>query len=389
MKKSLQKLFSVLFVLTGVLAFSACSSDDDAPKSYPVKVNLTFADTLSFDDASHVQLFVTSQIGTDTFDLASGTLDLILKQGTYSFSVKGKMKDEANAYLSGLKANVPVYGEVAVEVPVAKVLESTLIIKTIYNNCTKMGYLKDTFLEIVNNSDEVQYLDGVIIYAPGGGQSQMNAWQANGYLDIYPVGQGAVVQFPGTGKEHPLLPGQSVIVANDAANHKELSGDENCADLSNADWEIYLDYQSSEVDNQDIPNLKVLWTNNKYMFAFGLGLTSRAYVLARLPEGMTGEAYAEDPASKMTTPGTASTTEYMVFPAKYTLDAVDVWDPNNETPYPTFLPQDDKAGIPSGSMWSGTCERRKVSKVVNGRKYYQDTNNSAEDFLNKQPLVEQ
>ena len=148
MKKSLQKLFSVLFVLTGVLAFSACSSDDDAPKSYPVKVNLTFADTLSFDDASHVQLFVTSQIGTDTFDLASGTLDLILKQGTYSFSVKGKMKDEANAYLSGLKANVPVYGEVAVEVPVAKVLESTLIIKTIYNNCITWHHIvaKEFFL---------------------------------------------------------------------------------------------------------------------------------------------------------------------------------------------------------------------------------------------------
>lgn len=125
------------------------------------------------------------------------------------------------------------------------------------------------------------------------------------------------------------------------------------------------------------------------MFAFGLGLTARAYVLARLPEGMTGEAYAEDPASKMTTPGTASTTEYMVFPAKYTLDAVDVWDPNNETPYRTFLPQDDMAGIPSGGIYSGTCERRKVSKVVNGRKYYQDTNNSAEDFLNGQPLVEQ
>ena len=54
MKKSLQKLFSVLFVLTGVLAFSACSSDDDGPKSYPVKVNLTFADTLSFDDIGRI-----------------------------------------------------------------------------------------------------------------------------------------------------------------------------------------------------------------------------------------------------------------------------------------------------------------------------------------------
>ena len=31
--------------------------------------------------------------------------------------------------------------------------------------------------------------------------------------------------------------------------------------------------------------------------------------------------------------------------------------------------------------------RRKVSRIENGRAYYQDTNNSSNDFLNNQPLT--
>jgi hypothetical protein len=36
--------------------------------------------------------------------------------------------------------------------------------------------------------------------------------------------------------------------------------------------------------------------------------------------------------------------------------------------------------------WSGKSIRRKVTKIENGRPYYQDTNNSTNDFLLDQPL---
>ena len=51
------------------------------------------------------------------------------------------------------------------------------------------------------------------------------------------------------------------------------------------------------------------------------------------------------------------------------------------------LPQDDATGVKGNPMYSAKCIRRKVTKIENGRPYYQDTNNSAADFLRDQPLT--
>ena len=241
----------------------------------------------------------------------------------------------------------------------------------------------------MNNSDEVQYLDGIVMSAPAGQQTQKNAWQAAGITDLYACGQGTVVAFPGTsgGKEYPLQPGESVVVAQDAADHSKLAPEGNyCVDLSGADWEIYISNVKGETD-YNAPNLSIIFQNNTYMKAFGLGFFGRAYILAKLPNGMTPEAYAADPANLQTTPNSTSTMQFLMIPSKYVLDAVDIWNNDNETHYPTFLPKDDAQGVSASETWVGKCIRRKVSKIVNGRAYYQDTNNSSNDFLNNQPLT--
>ena len=79
----------------------------------------------------------------------------------------------------------------------------------------------------------------------------------------------------------------------------------------------------------------------------------------------------------------------MMIPSKYVLDAVDVWNTNSTEHYGFFLAKDDKQGVLCSDAYAAKCERRKVSKTVNGRKYYQDTNNSADDFSTNQPLKEE
>ena len=123
------------------------------------------------------------------------------------------------------------------------------------------------------------------------------------------------------------------------------------------------------------------------MKAFGLGFFGRAYILAKLPDGMSPESYAADANNVMTTPGSTSTMQYLMIPSKYVLDAVDIWNSSNENNYATFLPKDDAQGVLASTAWAGKCVRRKVTKIVNGRAYYQDTNNSSNDFLNNQPLT--
>ena len=384
----LQALWAVLAILA-VAPLASCSDDDggEGVKSYDVTVNLNLPAEVSADNVADLILVTTKGSVSDTIQLAStSATKLTLAQGQYTFSVRGKVKDEAAAYIVA-NASADVYAEQTVALNLEKVIQSPLIFKAIYTTGGKAGYVLDSYFEIVNNSDEVQYLDNLLLSAPSGNQTKENAWQAAGYTDLYECGQGTVLAFPGTGKDYPLQPGQSVLIANDATDHSQAAPEGNfCPDLSKADWEVYISKVTGETDYA-APNLNVIFQNNTYMKAFALGFFARGYILAKLPEGITPEAYAADPANIMTTPNTTSTMQYLMIPSKYVLDAVDMWDGDKETHYPTFLPKDDAQGVIASTTWAGKCIRRKVTKIVNGRPYYQDTNNSSADFLNNQPLT--
>ena len=393
-KKFLKNGVIAMMAVCG-LAFVSCSEDnDEGMKSYKLTVSYSLPSDVEASNVEELKLILGSTAKNDTLSLDANPKEIELPQGQYKVTVTGKVADEAKAYLSG-STSVDLYANTPVTVNLQKVMQSSLIFKTIHNSGSKQYYMHESYFEIVNNSDEVQYLDNLILTAPTGNQQTANAWQANGYEDLYACGQGSVVAFPGNGHDYPLQPGKSVLIANDATNHKLAYGEDtsqaadyaSCPDLSNADWEIYLNYNANDVDYA-APNLKTIFHNNKYMFAFGLGVSGRSYVLAKLPEGMTPEAYAALESSVMYEPGTSSTSmSYLVIPSKYVLDAVDIYDPETENHYPTFLPQDDATGVKGNPMYSAKCIRRKVTKIENGRPYYQDTNNSAADFLRDQPLT--
>lgn len=389
MKKAFLKTLWALLAIVAIVPVVSCSDDDEPGiKSYEVTVNLTMPEGVDAASVQNLQLVATKGTVSDTIALNAATAEKItLAQGQYTFAVSGKIKDDATAHVVAT-GSADVYADQTVTLALQTVYQSPLIFKALYTTGGRAGYVKDSYFEIVNNSDEVQYLDGLILSSPTGNQKKESAWQAAGITDLYESGQGTVVAFPGVsgGKEYPLQPGESVVVANDAANHGELAPAENkCPDLSGADWEIQITNSGdpSYIDK----TLNVIFQNNKNMKAFGLGFFGRGYILAKLPDGMTAEAFAADPANLKTTPNTTSTMQYLMIPSKYVLDAVDIWDPDNETHYSTFLPKDDAQGVLASTTWGGLCVRRKVTKIVNGRAYYQDTNNSSNDFLNNQPLT--
>lgn len=388
MKRYLNLLSLASIVLAFCASLGACSeNNENIPQSHQLTVNLNLKDELSIDNISSMQVIATNGKGkTQEIVMNGNTATVKLMQGQYKLIVSGKVKDEAAAYISGSTA-VDLYTDAVVSINISKIVQSPIIYKAIYATGGKMGYMVDQYFELVNNSDEVQYLDGLILSSPSGKQKQANAWQANGYEGLYDSGQGVVVAFPGTGKDYPLQPGQSIVIANNAVNHKELAGEGNhCPDLSKADWEIYIDNIAGEID-YEAPNMDVIFQNNPYMKAFGLGFFGRAYLIARCPEGMTPQQFAADRANIMTTPGTTAKMEFLMIPSKYVLDAVDIWDNQSTEHYGTFLTKDDAQGVPASQAWEGMCVRRKVSKIENGRVYYQDTNNSSNDFISGQPLM--
>ena len=390
MKKFFNYAMMVMATLS-ITAFVACSSDDDDEvKSYKLKITLNPTD-VEASNISNIKIVVKGTTKADTLALSAvADQEIPLTQGTYNITVSGKVKDEATAYVQGT-ATAELFAEKTVTVNLTKFNKSPLVFKTIYNVGTVLGYVLDCYVEIVNNSDEVQYLDGIMLADPLANQKAKNAWQEE-YPDTYHEGgalNGIVIAFPGNGTDYPLQPGQSVTVADQAMNHQLAYGEDEskkeayskAPDLSNADFEKF--YDNGDVDNTAVPNMVTVLRRSasaQKMWAFGVA--GRAYILIKLPQGMTPQQYVADENNFTTYPGSTSSTLYLKIPSKYVLDAVDVYqstvDPSEH--YPFFAAKDDATGVRGGAMYSSQPVRRKVEKIENGRVYYQDTNNSTNDF---------
>lgn len=379
MKKFLNYGLALLAVALASPVFVACDDDDDV-KTYDLTVELVLPEGVT--SLTDLEVKATKGTATTNIIMNSVTGTVNLPQGSYDITVKGAVAEDVTAKVQGT-AKVDLYENTSVKVKLDLIYESPLLFKEIFCAGGKAGYTQDTYFEIVNNSDEVQYLDQLVMLYGSAAQKAPNAWQASGVTDIYYQAQGPVVAFPGSGKDYPIQPGQSVVIANDATNHQTADPDGIHSDLSKADWEIYLEYSRMGDTDYEAPNLSPIFYNNAYMRAFALGFFNGAYVLAKLP--VTPEAYAADSTSYSTTPGTTSATLYMGIASKYVLDAVEAWDRDDAEHYPYFLPKDDAHAVLAPVGFEGKALRRKVAKIENGRVYYKDTNNSAEDFLTDQP----
>ena len=392
MKHLLKFLCMAFFIAMTSMALFSCSDDDEMPQSYQMQINLSFPNDLSFEDLTEVKVSLTNEKGQEqVIELTQISSETSLLQGQYTLSLSGKVKDEQTAYVVG-KAQLDLFADGTVTIKVEKIYKSALIFKSIYTTGSGNGPGKcpavDSYFEIVNNSDEMQYLDQLILSAPMTGKTP-TAWQTNGYFDIYECGQGVVIAFPGSGKDYPLAPGESIVLANNAVDINSLKAESDpntYVDLSKADWEVYITPGKGEID-YPAPNVDIIFRNNEYQTSFGLGYYGRCYLLARLPEGITPSQYAADKSNYMNTPGTAGTMEFLMIKSKDVLDAVEIWDATETEHNSTFLPKDDAKGVLASDTWQGKCIRRKVERIENGRPYYQDTNNSSNDFLRNQPLT--
>lgn len=394
--KKVFKFTMMLMATMTVTSFVACSDDDDEVKSYPLTITLNPGD-IAANNIGNVKIIVSNATKSDTIS-ANGLTEqkLTLTQGTYNITVSGKVKDEATAYVQGT-ATAELYAEKSVEVKLTKYNQSPLVFKTLHTTGSALYYVLDSYFEIANNSDEVQYLDGLIVANTLANQKAKSAWQ-EAFPDKYRTGDASnaiVLAFPGSGKDYPLQPGEFVVVADQALNHKLAYGDDeekkenfvNSPDLSGANFEKY--YGNGDADNEKVPNMEIVVRLNKYKKMWAFGVTGGAYMLVKLPEGTTWQQYIADEANFEVQPNSTSTGQVLMIPSKYVLDAVDIYEHGlaAEDHYPFFLPQDDASGVEANDMYAGKCIRRKVSKIENGRVYYKDTNNSRDDWKNNQDVT--
>jgi hypothetical protein len=175
------------------------------------------------------------------------------------------------------------------------------------------------YVVIGNNADTTIYLDRVLIGVATSQPYEIPGARCQDRIAFYsdPAGlwSAQVYQFPGTGTDHPILPGSQRVIATDAIDHRAIipAG----YDLHGADFEFQ---GSADVDNPAVPNvvsvgLREALGGHGLRPSFGISVWYLALPtdLASLPRGVL--------------PGTSAT--FLRIPAERVLNVVshlDVYD---------------------------------------------------------------
>ena len=152
----------------------------------------------------------------------------------------------------------------------------------------------DQYFKITNNSDELLYLDGLMISEAKYPSSTRTPFEFLEPIKTEACGVGTVYVIPGNGHDVPVEPGKSLIIANNAQNH--LATNPNSFDLSGADFEWYdksTSASNQDVDNPDVPNLDIWFTYSLSIWVLH-DRGYEGYIISLPPYGVTRDSYLEN-----------------------------------------------------------------------------------------------
>ena len=284
--------------------------------------------------------------------------------------------------------SISVFSDKTDTIVIKKGVLGTFVIKEFYfaGSRTPAGksYYADQYIEIFNNTDEVRYADGISVFEHESSGTGVNTWES---IKDTIVGQ-MIWTIPGNGKQYPVQPGRSILIAQDGINHRnDPNGNPlSPVNLGNADFEFYVPTKTNkDIDSPTVANMLDDYLSNPNISEIAFRVQGgSALVIAKLPGNSETErkAYiARNLVVKTSVSGSAAV-YYPKIANKYVIDAVETVEDEAHAIYKR-LPANIDAGytyITTGS-YSGKCIRRKVKEIVSGRVIYQDTNNSTDDFL--------
>ncbi len=260
--------------------------------------------------------------------------------------------------LGGDSSNVVLFADpgdtMTLVLPLSRSRAGNLVFSEIYYSGSRPdpipNYFHDQFLEIYNNSETVQYLDSLIICDA-----------EYGFADDEFIHAIHAYMFPGTGKDYPLMPGEAIIVAQDALNHTLYN--KSSIDLSDADFEFYVK-DKGDVNNPDVPDM--IQIHHKYGIDFLYSVFNDALLLLKIDDPYK---FGYD------------NFERLLLPLSGVIDGVDYRENVSLLDKKRLSPSIDSGltgGVPS---YSGTSVGRVVDKITDdGRVILKDTNNSSFDF---------
>lgn len=386
----MKKLTGIL--MTIMLGFAVFNCEETTP-SYNLSVFLTLPSgfTLAPVPAGVEVKIVNTLTSRETILItdASGTVSQLMVQGNYNISTSFTIKVGNDEYVfNGILNDYFLAQESSAMVKLV-LADNTggFVLKEIYFSGSKTpdnkSYYDDQFHEIYNNSNDTLYADGLCIGCMQQTSTNPNVWvKTDGTpMDQLPITFHVWI-IPGSGKQHPVYPGKSIVIAMDGINHKtDPNGNPNSpVNLGNADWEAYVDVAGKDIDAPGVPNMTMMYTTSATMYDWIHSVFGYATIIFRLP--VAWQTYVANTANFMTLPGSTSQTKYFMVDKSYVIDGVEIVRVETDKRYKR-LPTTIDAGYTylDGGTYCSKSVRRKAKLIVDGRVIYKDTNNSTEDFL--------
>lgn len=394
-----------LAALVCPVLLSSCS-EDEAEKYIDVTFNaipkVAGALDISALEGTPVQFTEVRNQNTKSFPLdANGAVTASLPMGVYNVSIEKNITNaQGEQVVISLRmenVNVNTVGQkiegYVNSLPANALGKDFIFSEVFFNGETNSGRMMhpDQYIVLFNPTEDVLYADGVSI----GVTMHISWWPKELWYDSYYPDQvpiGGFITIPGSGKEHPVQPGEKLVIAFTAINHSEVVNGEiaydHAVDLSGADYEIYYGPDANDVDNPSVPNVLITENGDSYGFFF----QPRGYVspvMFRLENGLqtTVDAFVNSHTtlSKTHVEATETTPEgdidihILAVETDKIIDGIQTSD----------VPQDVKTRVvpevvDRGKFLVNGCHRQELcirKEIKVGDKiFYQDTNNSSEDM---------
>lgn len=403
MKKIIQSLCSFIVVLS---VFTACGEDKEMMKpkemvTHQLMLQMPLnVSNAKLENAKAVLTDITTkaQYVVDNFQSLNNdfTASLSLPEGIYNIDVKGEISYELNqrgikATVKAQRNNITLRPSLQTEgssttllaLNVYSAQEGFLISEIFFTGTTTPSghmYTDDQYIKIGNNSDTVMYADGLAFIESFFTSDDKHDYQPDIMNEAMTINTIYVV--PGTGKQHPVLPGEELVIALTAIDHRPINP--NSFDLSKVDFEIFdkSSHPEGDQDNPKVENLANWYANFEGTFVMhtrGVKSYALARPLVDMKTFMTNYRYKFGYIFKqgeITVP--MDENEYFM-PNTWIVDAVNLAVPTVRE-WNLVSPMLDK-----GFTYCGTVDfdETRYNKAVVRKKEagkWIDTNNSTEDF---------
>jgi len=295
--------FLAVAIVAGSLFFVSCSKNETIPMS-DVNVNIQLPSQI--ENTSSVRLskatltLSNTNTNIDTKQELS-SLDNILvnvEDGVYNITLSGEISytittgegenmeiREKTSLIKGLQQNINIVGgsfDISMNLSIYN-KKNGFVISEVFFSGTKTPegarYFRDQYIEIYNNSDKTLYADGLCI-----AQTAFHCNWPRLFSELTPDLRStrtvidAVYRIPGAGQEHPVEPGERILIADIAKNHQ--NDNPNSFDLSMADFE-WVDQDDQDVDVAEVANMEKIYSTSRSIYIFHMaGLNS--FVLFRM-----------------------------------------------------------------------------------------------------------